>query len=426
MMTSQEFQPGRAFARQMDETDPLARFRKAFLVAEPDLIYLDGNSLGRLPRPTAERLQGLVGKEWGRDLIRSWNAGWYGAPARLGDKLATLLGAGQGQVVVSDSTSVNLFKLVMAALGLRPDRERIISDTLNFPSDLYILQGCCQLLGRGHHLHLVPSADGIAVDLGDLWAAIDGRTALVSLSHVTFKSGYLYDMAEVTRRAHQAGALVLWDLSHSVGAVPLELDRWGVDLAVGCTYKYLNGGPGAPAFLYVCRDLQAEALSPIWGWFGQRQPFAFDVDYEPAEGMARFLVGTPPILSLLALEPALDITLDAGLSAIRRKSLRLTAYLVYLVDTLLAPLGFALGSPRDPARRGSHVSIRHAEGYRINRALIEEMHVLPDFREPDNIRLGLAPLYTTFVDVWEAVDRIRRVVKENRYERYPPTRQTVT
>jgi kynureninase len=410
----------------MDETDPLARFRKAFLVAEPDLIYLDGNSLGRLPRPTAERLQGLVGKEWGRDLIRSWNAGWYGAPARLGDKLATLLGAGQGQVVVSDSTSVNLFKLVMAALGLRPDRERIISDTLNFPSDLYILQGCCQLLGRGHHLHLVPSADGIAVDLGDLWAAIDGRTALVSLSHVTFKSGYLYDMAEVTRRAHQAGALVLWDLSHSVGAVPLELDRWGVDLAVGCTYKYLNGGPGAPAFLYVRRDLQAEALSPIWGWFGQRQPFAFDVDYEPAEGMARFLVGTPPILSLLALEPALDITLDAGLSAIRRKSLRLTAYLVYLVDTLLAPLGFALGSPRDPARRGSHVSIRHAEGYRINRALIEEMQVLPDFREPDNIRLGLAPLYTTFSEVWEAVDRIRRVVKENRYERYPATRQEVT
>ncbi|MGD8397354.1 MAG: kynureninase [Anaerolineae bacterium] len=425
-MTSHEFQAGQAFARHLDETDPLARYRKAFLVPEPDLIYLDGNSLGRLPRPTAGRLQRLVEEEWGRDLIRSWNASWYGAPARLGDKLAPLLGAGEGQVVVSDSTSVNLFKLVMAALALRPERDRIISDTLNFPSDLYILQGCCRLLGEGHHLHLVPSADGITVDLSDLWAAIDRRTALVTLSHVTFKSGYLYDMAEVTRRAHQAGALVLWDLSHSAGAVPLELDRWGVDLAVGCTYKYLNGGPGAPAFLYVHRDLQADALSPIWGWFGQRQPFGFDLDYEPAQGMARFLVGTPPILSLLALEPALDITLDAGLSAIRRKSLRLTAYLVYLVDALLAPLGFTLGSPRDPAQRGSHVSIRHAEGYRINRALIEEMQVLPDFREPDNIRLGLAPLYTTFADVWEAVDRIRRVVKESRYERYPATRQEVT
>jgi kynureninase len=425
-MTSQAFQPGRDFARHLDEADPLTRFREAFVVADPDLIYLDGNSLGRLPRPTAERLQGLVEKEWGRDLIRSWNAGWYRAPARLGDKLAPLLGASQGQVVVSDSTSVNLFKSVMVALALRPDRERILSDTLNFPSDLYILQGCCRLLGEGYHLHLVPSADGITVDLDDLGAAIDGRTALVTLSHVTFKSGYLYDMAEVTRRAHQAGALVLWDLSHSVGIVPLELERCGVDLAVGCTYKYLNGGPGAPAFLYVRRDLQAEALSPIWGWFGQQQPFAFDLEYEPAEGMARFLVGTPPILSLLALEPALDITLDAGLPAIRRKSVRLTAYLVYLVDTLLAPLGFALGSPRDPARRGSHVSIRHAEGYRISRALIEEMQVLPDFREPDNIRLGLAPLYTTFVEVWEAVDRIRRVVRESRYERYPATRQDVT
>jgi kynureninase len=425
-MTSQEFQPGRTFARHLDEADPLARFRKAFVVTEPDLIYLDGNSLGRLPRPTAERLQDLVEKEWGQDLIRGWNAGWYGAPARLGDKLAPLLGASPGQVVISDSTSVNLFKLVMVALALRPDRQRIISDTLNFPSDLYILQGCCRLLGEGRHLHLAPSADGITVDLNDLWAAIDGRTALVTLSHVTFKSGYLYDMAEVTRRAHQAGALVLWDLSHSVGAVPLELDRWGVDLAVGCTYKYLNGGPGAPAFLYVRRDLQADALSPIWGWFGQRQPFVFDLDYGPAEGMARFLVGTPPILSLLALEPALDITLDAGLSAIHRKSLRLTAYLVYLVDTLLTPLGFDLGSPRDPARRGSHVSIRHPEGYRINRALIEEMRVLPDFREPDNIRLGLAPLYTTFVEVWEAVNRIRRVVKESRYERYQATRQEVT
>jgi kynureninase len=206
----------------------------------------------------------------------------------------------------------------------------------------------------------------------------------------------------------------------------VELDRWGVDLAVGCTYKYLNGGPGAPAFLYVQRDLQEEALSPIWGWFGQRFPFAFDLEYEPAEGIARFLVGTPPILSLLAMESALDLLLEAGIERIRRKSVRLTSYLVYLVDTVLSPLGFVLGSPRDPARRGSHVSIRHPEGYRINRALIEEMEVLPDFREPDNIRLGLAPLYTSFAEVWEAVDRIRRVVEEEMYLHYPATRLPVT
>jgi kynureninase len=219
---------------------------------------------------------------------------------------------------------------------------------------------------------------------------------------------------------------VLWDLSHSVGVVPIELDQWGVDLAVGCTYKHLNGGPGAPAFLYIRLGLQREACSPIWGWFGQRTPFAFDLEYAPAEGVTRFLAGTPPILSLMALEPALDLTLEAGPERIRRKSVLLTSYLIYLIDTALPALGFALGSPRDPEQRGAHVSIRHPEGYRINRALIEEMDVLPDFREPDNIRLGLAPLYTTFAEVWEAVDRIRTVVQEERYLHYPTERTTVT
>jgi kynureninase len=420
------FEPGLAFARQLDAEDDLASFREAFVIADPDLIYVDGNSLGRLPRQTVERMRTAVEVEWGRDLIRGWNAGWYQAPARVGEKIAQLVGAGPGQVVVSDSTSVNLFKLTMTALAKQPGRGRIVSDVLNFPSDLYILQGCARLLGDRHHLHLVPSADGITVDQQALDDAINERTVLVTLSHVTFKSGFLYDAAAVTERAHQVGALVLWDLSHSVGAVPVELDRWGVDLAVGCTYKYLNGGPGAPAFLYVRRDLQEEALSPIWGWFGQRSPFDFELEYEPMEGVGRFLVGTPPILSLLAMESALDLLLEAGLERIRRKSVRLTSYLVYLVDTVLAPLGFALGSPRDPARRGSHVSIQHPEGYRINRALIEEMGVLPDFREPDNIRLGLVPLYTSFAEVWEAVDRIRRVVKEERYLRYPTERLLVT
>jgi kynureninase len=425
-MSDMPFEPGLAFAQRLDAADELACFRDAFVIADEDQIYLDGNSLGRLPRRTAERLQEIVRAEWGRDLIQGWNAGWYESPSRVGEKLARLVGAGPGQVVVGDSTSVNLFKLVLAALEQRPERTCIVSDDLNFPSDLYILQGCIRLLGNRHHLHRVPSADGIIPDERALYEAIDEQTALVTLSHVVFKSGYLYDAAAVTRRAHEAGALVLWDLSHSVGAVPIDLARWDVDLAVGCTYKYLNGGPGSPAFLYVRQALHDRVQSPIWGWLGQRTPFAFDLDYQAADGVARFLAGTPPVLSLLAMEPALDLTLEAGLERIRRKSVQLTTYLVYLVDTFLAPLGFALGSPRDAERRGSHVSVRHPDAYRINRALIEEMNVLPDFREPDNLRLGLAPLYTTFAEVWLAVDRIRQVVEEKRYEQYPATRQAVT
>jgi kynureninase len=425
-MEDMTFEPGPAFATKLDQEDDLAAFRDAFVFAEPDLIYMDGNSLGRLPRQTTRQVAETVESEWGRDLIRAWNAGWYQAPARVGDKLGRLVGAAPGQVVVCDSTSVNLFKLVMAALAMRPNRNRIVSDVLNFPSDLYVLQGCVRLLGNRHHLELIPSTDGITVEPLALLDAIDGRTALVTLSHVTFKSSFLHDAARITGRAHQVGALTLWDLSHSAGVVPIELDNWGCDLAIGCTYKYLNGGPGAPAFLYVRHSLQGEALSPIWGWFGQRAPFAFDLDYTPAQGISRFLVGTPPILSLSALEPALDLLLSAGVARLRQKSLRLTSYLIYLVDSILAPLGFALGSPRDPTRRGSHVGIRHPEGYRINRALIEQMQVLPDFREPDNIRLGLAPLYTTYAEVWEAIDRIRKVVEEKRYQHYGQERRAVT
>jgi len=425
-MEDRPFEPGPLFARQLDVEDELASFREAFVFAEPDLIYLDGNSLGRLSKGSAERLRTAVEVEWGRDLIRGWNADWYEAPERVGEKIARLVGAGAGQVVVSDATSINLFKLVMAALALRPERDRIVSDVLNFPSDLYILQGCIRLLGDRHTLSLVASEDSMTVPPQAVLEAIDERTALVTLSHVTFKSGFLHDAATITERAHQVGALVLWDLSHSVGAVPVELDRWGVDMAVGCTYKYLNGGPGSPAFLYVRRDLQSEALLPIWGWFGQRSPFAFDLDYVPAEGIRHFLVSSPPVLSMLAIEPALDLLLEAGIGRIRHKSVWLTSYLVYLVDTILAPLGFVLGSPRAAAQRGSHVSLRHPEGYRINRALIEEMQVLPDFREPDNIRLGLSPLYTSFTKVWEAVDRIRRVVTEERHLRYPTERLPVT
>jgi kynureninase len=260
----------------------------------------------------------------------------------------------------------------------------------------------------------------------DLRSRLDQRTALVCLSHVAFKSGFLYDAASVTRLAHEAGALVLWDLSHSVGVVPIELDRWGVDFAVGCSYKYLNGGPGAPAFLYVRREIQERVQSPIWGWFGQRDPFAFELAYVPASGVERFLAGTPPILSLLALEAALDLCLEAGIGPIRRKSIALTEYLIHLAQEVLRPAGFAIASPREAQRRGSHVTLRHPEGYRISRALADEMGVLGDFREPDHLRLGLAPLYTTFVEVWEAIDRIRRCVEEARYLRYSSERLPVT
>ena len=407
-------------------TDELADFSNAFVITDPHLIYLDGNSLGRLPKVTAERLQQVVSVEWGSELIRGWNASWFDAPRRIGEKIARLVGAAERQVIVSDTTSINLFKLVMAALAKNPERTKIVSDELNFPSDLYILQSCIAQLGNKHTLQLVRSRDGITIDPIDLASAIDNDTALVSLSHVAFKSGFMYPGEQVTQIAHQSGALMLWDVCHSVGAVPVELDAWGADLAVGCTYKYLNGGPGAPAFLYVRRELQDHLHQPIWGWFGERQPFAFELDFSPAKGMAHYLVSSPPILSALAIEASLDIVLQAGIERIRRKSVAQTSYLIDLFDSRLAPLGFTLGTPRNPDRRGSHVSIRHPEGYRISRALIEEMDLIPDFREPSNIRLGIAPLYISFEDIHEAVERIRCVVDEKRYLHYPEQRLTVT
>jgi len=412
-------------AQALDRADELREFRSRFVIDDPALLYMDGNSLGRLTEASRARLKAAVDHEWASGLVRTWNAGWFESSQRVGDQIGSLIGAAPGQVVACDSTSVNLFKLAMAALLALPGRKRILTDDLNFPSDIYILQGCAQVLGD-RRVDIQRSADGILGPQEQLADALDSQTALLSLSHVVFKSGFLYDAAALTRRAHDAGALVLWDLSHAVGVVPIELDRWEVDLAVGCTYKYLNGGPGAPAFLYVRGGLQDQLLSPMWGWFGQTAPFAFDLDYRAASGIARFLVGTPPILSLLSLEAALETVLEAGIDRLRRKSMALTAYLVELAQARLMPLGFRLGSPGDPARRGSHVSLCHRDGYRINRSLIEEMGVLPDFREPDNLRLGLAPLYTTFFEVWQAVDRIQRVVAEGRHRHYPSARTTVT
>ena len=416
----------REYARKLDEADELAVYRGKFFNADTDLIYMDGNSLGKLPLRTMERVEQIVREEWGTQLIRSWGTNWFEAPIQVGEKIAKLVGAAPGQVAVSDSTTINLFKLAMSALMLRADRKKIITDTLNFPSDLYMLQGCAHVLGGRHQLHLLEPADGLRVEPQSVLDAIDEDTALVTLSHVVFKSGYMYDAKTITEYAHRKGALVLWDLSHAVGSVPVELDAWGADFATGCTYKYLNGGPGAPAFLYVRRDLQNEALSPIWGWFGERAPFSFELDYKPADGIQRFLVGTPPVLSMLAMEQGVDLLLEVGMPRLRKKSLLLTSYLIDLFDELLSPLGFLLGTPREAEQRGSHVSLRHEDGYRINRALIEEMNVIPDFREPDNIRLGLTPLYTSFQDVWECVHRIQRVVAEKRHLRFPETRQAVT
>ena len=416
----------RDYACKLDEQDELASYRKQFSNTDADMIYMDGNSLGKLPLRTVERVEQIVKEEWGTKLIRSWGINWFESPIKVGEKIAQLVGAAQGQVAVSDSTTINLYKLAMSALMLKPDRKKIISDTLNFPSDIYMLQGCVQVLGGKHKIQLLEPADGLRITTQAVLDAIDEDTALVTLSHVVFKSGYMYDAKTITEYAHKKGALVLWDLSHAVGAVPVELETWGADFAAGCTYKYLNGGPGAPAFLYVRRDLQNEALSPIWGWFGEHAPFSFELDYKPAEGIQRFLCGTPPVLSVLAMEQGVDLLLEVGMDRLRKKSILLTTYMIDLFDAVLAPMGFTLGTPREVEQRGSHVSIRHADGYRINLALIEDMNVIPDFREPDNIRLGLTPMYTSFQDVWESINRIQRVVTEKRHLRFPETRQTVT
>lgn len=418
------------FAKEMDAQDGLASFRNEFVINDPDLIYLDGNSLGRLPRRTIPYMNRVVEQEWGGWLIRGWNEGWIDLPTKLGAKIAGLIGAQPEEVLVTDATSVNLFKLVVAALRAQSGRAKIVSDVFNFPSDLYIIQGIIDLLGEEHRLELIPSVDGISIAPEAIKDAIDCNTALVSLTHVAYKSAFMYDMAWVTDQAHRVGALTLWDLSHSVGAVPLDLNGCGVDLAVGCTYKYLNGGPGAPAFLFVRRDLQSRLIQPMWGWFAAKKPFAFDLEFTPTTDISRFRVGTIPLISMKALEPAVDILIEAGLEGLRKKSVEQTSYLIYLADQWLVPLGFSLGTPRQAELRGSHVSLQHPEAYRITRASIESpspaIRVVPDFREPDNIRLGIAPIYTTFLDIYRALDRMRTIAGERIYEQYPEERLAVT
>ena len=407
-----------------DAIDPLAPLGTRFAHPDPALIYLDGNSLGRMPVTTAALMQDVVAYQWGDRLIRAWNEGWFTLPERLGGKIAQLIGAQADEVIVADSTSVNLYKLATAALRARSGRTRILTDDGNFPSDLYILQGIAQ--EHGATLEVIASADGIHGSAGALMGALGGDVALLTLSHTLYKSAYTYDMAALTTAAHNAGALTLWDLSHAAGAVPVALNAAGADLAVGCCYKYLNGGPGAPAFLYVRRDLQTQLFNPIQGWMGQRNLFAFEGDYAPVDGLRRFLSGSPPVLSLAAIEPGVDLLLEAGMDALRAKSLALSEMLIGLWEERLAPLGYRLQSPRDGAWRGSHVGLGHDEAWRIDQALIHQAGVLPDFRQPDTIRLGIAPLYNSFADIYAAVAALQRVVEERLYTQYAAARPAVT
>ena len=420
------------YASQLDNQDPLASFRERFIIADPNLIYLDGNSLGRLPKYTIPHLQNLIEEQWGKDLIEGWNKGWFEMPTVLGSRIAKLIGARDDEVVVCDTTSVNLFKLATSALRYQAGKKVLLSDEFNFPTDLYVFQGVIDLLNDGHTLDLIRSEDSISISEENINNAITEDTALVALTQVAFKSAFMYNIQKVTELAHQQGALAMWDLCHSVGAVPLELNEWNVDLAVGCTYKYLNGGPGSPAFLYVRKDLQKELLPPIWGWFADKAPFAFNLDFTPADSISRYQISTPHILSMAGIEPALEITMEAGMDRLREKSIKQTDYLIYLAQELLNPLGFEIGSPLDSSQRGSHVSLRHPEAYRICRALIDpqpgdtNLKVIPDFRAPNNIRLGIAPLYTSFTDIHRALKRIKTIVDYGIFQNYSKEQLKVT
>jgi kynureninase len=407
----------RSRAVDLDTGDPLAGFRDRFVALEPGLIYLDGNSLGMLPSATAQRLAEVISQEWGTGLIRSW-AHWMDLPGQVGDLLGQhLLGAAPGQVVVSDSTTVNLYKLAWAALDSRPGRPVLVTDDDNFPTDRYVLGGIAARPGGQLRMIRTDMDQGIRPD--DVRDAIGSDTALVCLSHVAYRSGALADMGAITRLVHEAGALVLWDLCHSAGSVPVDLDACGADLAVGCTYKYLNAGPGAPAFLYVRQDLQDQLTQPIRGWFGQQDQFTMGPRYEPAPGIARFTTGTPNIPGTAAVQESARLLAEAGIQALRDKGIRLTSYLIELADAWLAPLGCVLASPRDPARRGSHVCLHHPEAGRLSQALTRA-GVIGDFRTPDRLRLGPAPVTTRFTDVWDALDILRQILESKSYADLPP------
>jgi kynureninase len=400
----------------LDAADPLAPLRERFDLPE-DLIYLDGNSLGARPRTAAARVQEVVAREWGQDLIRSWNsAGWFDMPKRLGDRLATLIGAGPGEVVVTDTTSLNLFKALAAALDIQRERSQegeterkvIVTERSNFPTDIYMADGLARWLDRGYSIRLVDAVE-------ELEAAIDADCAVLMLTHVNYRTGWQHDMAALTRHAHARGALAVWDLAHSAGAVPLDLHGAEADFAVGCTYKYLNGGPGAPAFIWVPQRHQAAFRHPLTGWWSHAAPFAMSHGFTAADGIGRALCGTQPVVSLSLVECGLEVFEETDMAAIRAKSLALTDLFIALVEARCARHPLGLVTPREHARRGSQVSFTHPHGYAVMAALIER-GVIGDYREPGIMRFGFTPLYTRFADVWDAVEILRDILDNERYD----------
>ncbi len=393
----------------LDARDPLAMFRDRFL-NDGSTIYLDGNSMGRLPKAAIARLQEMAEHEWGTILVRGWTeSGWMESPFRVGDSIGQLIGATPGEVLVADTTSVGLFRLMTSVLRARPQRRVLVTEGSNFPTDLYIAQGVAELLG----------CEVRAVERGALRDALDSDTALLMLTEVDFRSGERHDMGALTAAAHAVGALTLWDLSHSAGAVEIRLNHHRVDLAVGCGYKYLNGGPGSPAYVYVASALQEELRNPIQGWLGHDNPFLFDAEYRRASGMRGWMSGSPPVLAIGALAVGIDIHLEAGARAVGEKAGLLTEVFIRLARARLDPLGFVVATPASSDFRGAQVSLRHSDGRAIMRA-VADRGVVGDFRPPDMCRFGLAPLYTRFVDLWDAVERIAQVVESgmNRQQQY--------
>lgn len=411
-----------ARARDLDTVDPLAPFRDRFVIADDHLVYLDGNSLGRLPVSTRDRLRRLVDHEWGEQLIRGWD-GWIDLGRRAGDVLAEVVGARPGEVLMADSTGVNLYKVAAAALDARPGRRVIVCDDDNFPTDLYIIQGLAA--ARGLELRTIHADPNTGPTLADVEAALDEDVALVTLSHVAYRSGALADLPGITAAARRAGALTLWDLSHAAGSVEIDLAGSGAELAVGCTYKHLNAGPGAPAYLYVRQDLQGRLRQPIWGWFGQRDQFGMATTYQPVDTIEQFLVGSPSIMGGYAVLEGAGLTAEAGIGAVGAKTRALTGYLVELAEAWLYGYGFELASPADPAARGAHVALYHPRAWQISQAL-RAVDVIPDYRVPDRLRIGVAPLYTRFVDVHEGMARLREVMRTRRYEDFPADRSRIT
>lgn len=392
----------RPAAEALDASDPLAFARARFSMPE-GVVYLDGNSLGALPSGVPAAVLDAVHRQWGQDLIGSWNGnGWWTLPERVGDRIGALVGAAPGQTICGDSTSVQLFQALTAAARLRPDRRVLLTDTANFPTDQYLADAVARLLGLEAR-----RVDPAALEVGP-------DVAVVALSVVDYRTGELWDVEEITRQAHAAGAVVVWDLCHAAGALPMDLDGLGADAAVGCTYKYLNGGPGSPAWLYLPHRHQAAADLPLTGWMGRADPFGLAGAYEPAEGMARARIGTPPVLSMVALEAALDVWEGVDLAAVRAKSLALGDFLISMADGLRQH-GLTVVTPREGARRGSQVSLRHEKAYELGQALIAR-GVVGDFRAPDLLRLGLAPLYLRYVDVWDAMHALSEILASNEHE----------